>query len=104
MTLCGNRDLSNFIAGYMRSGGKAEGQKGQSSLEEARLNPEFVGIGRQFVQTHYRRRNIQLEQRQAANRVAFLQKEQEAAQRKLEQKQADLDRLMAVIGRKQADE
>lgn len=87
-----------------KDGGKVEAGKIQAAHDEARINPEFTGIGKQFVQTHYRRRSIQLEQRQAANRVAFLQKEHENAQRRLEQKQADLDRLMAVIDRKQADE
>jgi hypothetical protein len=28
--------------------------------ESARINPEFAGIGKQFTQTHYRRRSIQL--------------------------------------------
>ena len=86
-----------------RSGAKAETGEKKEGREKARLNPEFEGIGRQFVQTHYRRRSIQQEQRQVANRVAFLQKEHESTQHRLEQKQADLDRLMAVIDRKQAD-
>jgi predicted nucleic acid-binding Zn-ribbon protein len=86
-----------------KSGGKGESSDRKEEREKARLNPEFEGIGRQFVQTHYRRRSIQLEQKHAANRVAFLQKEHETTQKRLEQKQADLDRLMAVIGRKQAD-
>jgi hypothetical protein len=83
--------------------GKAEAGQGKEQREKARMNPEFEGIGKEFVQTHYRRRSIQVEQKQVANRVAFLQKEHETTQRRLEQKQADLDRLLAVIGRKQAD-
>jgi hypothetical protein len=47
--------------------------------ERARLNPEFLGIGKEYVQTHNQRKNIQLEEKHVSNRVTFLQKEHQVA-------------------------
>lgn len=58
--------------------------------ESARINPEFVGIGKELVKTHQERKNIQMRERQATNRVTFLQKEHELAEKKLQKKQSDL--------------
>ena len=47
---------------------------GNKNQHEARINPEFVGIGKELVKTHQARKSIQVKEKQASNRVAFLQK------------------------------
>jgi hypothetical protein len=63
-----------------------------------------VGIGRELNQTHLSRKNKQLEEKQLANRVGFLEKERDSADKNYSRKQRELEKLMAVIARKQQEE
>lgn len=66
--------LISFYKGYLMNTANLLPIANKNQQESARINPEFVGIGKELVKTHQERKSIQVKEKQASNRVAFLQK------------------------------